>query len=349
MRLPHPIQQYRMPAEWAPHYATLLSWPRNAQTWPGEKLDRVERVFAQIVQALLPYEAVLICAGGIEHRVSRVLTRAGIEPGELTLLPFETNDNWMRDHGPILVQHRDTQELAVTNWGYNAWGGKYPPYDLDNQIPEHIARFLELPVVSPPLILEGGSIEVDGQGTLLTTESCLLNPNRNPHLGQAEIEEALRTHLGIERILWLADGVAGDDTDGHIDDLTRLVGTDTILTIVEPAAEDENYAILQENLRRIRGFRTATGQPYRVLQLPMPPPLVADGVRLPASYANYYVANGVVLLPTFGVPTDQAAMEILQQCYPERRIIPIRCEDLLWGLGGIHCVTQQVPTGVNLT
>ncbi|MBX3101824.1 MAG: agmatine deiminase family protein [Bacteroidetes bacterium] len=339
---------YHMPAEWAPHYATLLSWPRNPATWPGDKLDKVEQVFAALVSALAGRERVLINAGGIEARVSALLTQAGISPDAYTLLPFVTNDCWARDHGPIGVAHRPTGEIALTDWGYNAWGGKYPPFDADDRIPAQVAGYLGLPVLTPGIILEGGSIEVDGAGTLLTTRSCLLNPNRNPHLAQAEIEGYLRQYLGAGRILWLEDGIIGDDTDGHIDDLTRLVGTERILTILEGNLQDENYAVLQENFAALQTFTTPAGKPYRIDTLPMPAALVVDGERLPASYANYYIANGAILLPVFRDPNDAAAIRLLEEAFPQHEIVPIDCRHLLWGLGGLHCVTQQIPAGPNL-
>lgn len=336
-----------MPAEWAPHHGTLLSWPRNAATWPGHKLARVELVFVEIVKALTPHEQVYICCGGIEPHVHALLEQHKTLHN-VTLLPFATNDNWMRDHGPIFVLHKQTGHAAITGWEYNAWGGKYPPYDDDNRIPGHIAVHFGLPMVEPGIVMEGGSLEVDGLGTLLTTRACLLNKNRNPQLNQQQIEEYLCRYLGVERVLWLEDGIVGDDTDGHIDDLTRLVSADTLVTIVESNPDDENYAILQHNLKDLQQMRSMLGQPYRIIQLPMPPALVEDGERLPASYANYYVANNVVLLPTFGHPTDQVAADRLAECFPGREIVQIPSAHLLWGLGGIHCVTQQIPAAPNL-
>jgi agmatine deiminase len=341
-------EAYYMPAEWAPHYGTMLSWPRNPATWPGDKLAKVEQVFVQLVKALAGRERVLINAGGIEAHVAGLLQAGGLDTAHYTLLPFETNDCWARDHGPIGVLHRQTGALALTNWGYNAWGGKYPPFDADDRIPTLVADYLGLPTFSPGIILEGGSLEVDGAGTLLTTRSCLLNPNRNPHLNQAQIEALLRQYLGAQRILWLEDGIVGDDTDGHIDDLTRLVGTDRILTILEADPADANHAILHANYTELQGFVSPQGQPYRIDTLPMPQALVVDGERLPASYANYYLANGAVLLPVFQDPQDAAAIRLLQSAFPTHEVVPIDCRHLLWGLGGLHCVTQQIPAAPNV-
>jgi agmatine deiminase len=234
-------------------------------------------------------------------------------------------------------------EQAIVDWGYNAWGGKYPPYDDDDVVPTRIGRELGLPVFSPEIVMEGGSLDVNGCGTLLTTESCLLNPNRNPGLGKERIEQYLRDYLGVSRILWLGDGIDGDDTDGHVDDLTRFVDERTVVTVVEEDPRDSNYAPLRDNLERLRRMTDQDGEPLRVLPLPMPPALHHDGHRLPASYANFYVANGVVLLPAYHPPTDAAAQAVLQQCFPTRRVVAIDSRDLVWGLGSFHCVTQQWP------
>jgi agmatine deiminase len=238
-------------------------------------------------------------------------------------------------------------EQAIVDWDYNAWGGKYPPYDLDDVIPTRIGRELDLPVYAPGIVMEGGSIDVNGRGTLLTTEACLLNPNRNPQLDRAQIEAHLCAYLGVRHILWLGDGIVGDDTDGHVDDITRFVDPATIVTAVEHDPADENYEPLQANLERLKGMTDQDGRPLRVVTLPMPPALEHDGQRLPASYANFYIANGVVLLPAYHPERDLEAAGVLAGLFPEREIVPIDCTDLVWGLGAFHCVTQQwpAPTG----
>jgi agmatine deiminase len=281
----------------------------------------------------------------MEAQVRGMLGDAGADTGNVFFHHNPTNDAWCRDHGPIFVQRESDQSArqAIIDWGFNAWGGKYPPYDLDDVIPTRIAEELDLPVFHPGIILEGGSIDVNGSGTLLTTESCLLNPNRNPSLGRAEIEHYLRSYLGISKILWLGDGISGDDTDGHVDDLTRFVDPVTVVTVVEEDVADENYEPLQANLERLRGMTDQDGRPLRIITLPMPQPLWHEGQRLPASYANFYIANGLVLLPTYDADRDDEACATLQGLFPDREVIGIDCTDLVWGLGAFHCVTQQWP------
>jgi agmatine deiminase len=226
------------------------------------------------------------------------------------------------------------------DWAYNAWGGKYPPYDDDDNVPVRIAEHLGLPLFQPGIVMEGGSLDVNGAGLLLTTEACLLHPNRNPHLSQRQIETYLRVFLGVSRVLWLGDGIAGDDTDGHVDDLARFVNRSTVVTVVEDDPHDENYAPLQDNLRRLRAMKEIR----RIIPLPMPRRVEYDGQRLPASYANFYIANGIVLLPTFRQPDrDRRARDILQKCFPRRRVLTLDSTELIWGLGSFHCLTQQQP------
>jgi agmatine deiminase len=340
---------YRMPAEWHPHQATWLSWPHNVETWPG-KLELILPVYAQMVAALARSETVHINVNdaAMEATARTWLQQAGAQ-GDIHFHHFPTNDAWCRDHGAIFVrQTADAAHprLAATDWGYNAWGDKYPPYDLDNQIPARMAEYLDVPRYAGGMILEGGSIDVNGAGLLLTTEACLLNPNRNPTLSRAQIEQRLRDMLGVEQILWLGDGIVGDDTDGHVDDLARFVARDTIVTIVEDDPADANYAVLQENLARLRAMRDLNDQPLRIITLPMPPAVICEGQRLPASYANFYIANRVVLLPCFNAPTDALARQILQDLFPTRDIVCIDCTDLVWGLGAFHCLTQQVPAAL---
>jgi agmatine deiminase len=254
-----------------------------------------------------------------------------------------TNEPWCRDHGPIFVKRVQVPSLAINDFGYNAWGGKYPPYDDDDVVPTRIAKQCGFPLFLPGVILEGGSIDPNGAGTLLTTESCLMNPNRNPTLSKDQIEQGLRDYLGVEQILWLGDGIEGDDTDGHVDDITRFVSRDTVVTVVEPNQADPNHLPLKENLERLHGMKLHDGTPLKVIEMPMPPRIDREGIRLPASHANFYIANESVLMPAFGGDSDVEAVEILAELFPTRMIRPIDCRELIWGLGAFHCLTQQQP------
>ncbi|MGH9466051.1 MAG: agmatine deiminase family protein [Terriglobales bacterium] len=342
-RLPPGPQGYRMPAEWAPHAATWLAWPHKEASWPG-KLERIPPVFAAMVKALTPGERVRICAApeALRDAGARELVRAGVDGFRVQWFPIANDDAWIRDHGPIFLNHADGSQL-VLDWGYNAWGGKYPPFDLDDAVPTRIAESLALPVLHPEMILEGGSIDTDGEGTLLTTEACLLHPNRNPALGRAEIEEHLRAWLGVETVLWLGEGIVGDDTDGHVDDLTRFIAPGAVLTAVEDDTSDANHLPLQENLARLRGMRDARGRRLDIHTLPMPAPLEYQGQRLPASYLNFYIGNGVVLLPQFSCTQDEPARRVVEDLFPGRDVVGMDCRDLVWGLGAFHCLTQQQP------
>ncbi len=343
---------FRMPAEWAPHRGTWLSWPHRESSWPG-RFEPVPGTFVEIVRHLAAHEEVHINVTGPEmvEDVTRRLAAVGIAVGEspnrkVHLHRNPTNDAWCRDHGPVFVQRETASgrpEQAIIDWGYNAWGGKYPPFDADDVIPTRIGAKFKIRVFKPGIVMEGGSIDVNGAGTLLTTESCLLNPNRNPSLSRAQIEQHLKDFLGVTKILWLGEGIEGDDTDGHVDDLTRFVDPTTVVTVVEDDPRDANFQPLKENLERLRRMADQDGRPLRVLTLPMPPAMHFDGQRLPASYANFYIANEVVLLPAYHPPTDEVARATLQKCFPTRRVIPVDSRDLVWGLGSFHCVTQQWP------
>ncbi len=350
-----------MPAEWSPHQATWFSWPHNADTWT-DYLPAVERILAEAVAALAKGEVVRINVrdSGHGYHVQKLLA-GKVPPDKVVLHQFPTNDAWCRDHGAIFVTRepgRSAGQSAGQNAGqsadqrptlkaldfqYNAWGGKYPPFDLDNAIPQRMAAVLGVPCLTIPLVLEGGSIEVNGRGMLLTTEQCLLNPNRNPSSSREQIETHLKGLLGVTQVVWLGEGIVGDDTDGHIDDLTRFVAEDLVVTAVEQDPADENYAPLKENRDRLAGLKLPDGRPLRVVELPMPAPLFRDSNRLPASYANFYVGNRVVLLPTFNCPADEEAAAILARCFPGRRIVSLDCRDVVVGLGTFHCLTQQVP------
>lgn len=324
-----------MPAEWEPHAATWLSWPHNVESWPG-RFAPIPKLFARMVAVLAASEPVHINVNDLEmeREARRHLNRAGAR-GEIHFHHIPTNDAWCRDHGAIFVVGKS---LLATNWGYNAWGEKYP-YELDDAVPEKMAAVLDVPVYDGGMILEGGSIDVNGAGMCLTTESCLLNPNRNPHLTREDIESRLCDVLGIDTVIWLDDGIAGDDTDGHIDDIARFVSKDTVVIAAEPDTADVNHRPLVENRRRL----AETAPSLNVVELPMPPALVYEGQRLPATYANFFIANEAVLVPGYDAATDAIAADTLGQLFPTREIVVLDCTDLIWGLGAFHCLTQQVP------
>ena len=336
-------QGYRMPAEWEHHAGTWVSWPHKKASWPG-KIDAIKPIFAKMVAELSRSETVHININDEEMQAEAVRYLSDHGPlGDVVFHRIPTNDAWCRDHGAIFVKRDTDQSLCALDWKYNAWGNKYPPFDLDNRVPRQMAEFLEVPRIEIPWVLEGGSFDVNGEGVLLTTESCLLNPNRNPELTQPEIEQLLQDNLGALQILWLGDGIVGDDTDGHIDDITRFINPTTVVTAVERNEQDDNYVPLQENLTRLKSMRLLNGQPLNIIELPMPRPIIFEGERLPASYANFYIANTVVLLPFYGGPADGEAQSILESAFPNRQVIGIDCTDLIWGLGAFHCLTQQVP------
>ncbi len=337
---------FHMPAEWEPHAATWLAWPHKEESWPGN-FAPIPKVWVEMVRALAPHEHVniLVNDDSAAATVRALLHAAQVPVQAVSLHLIPTNDAWARDHGPTFITRRvdARSELAAIDWLYNAWGGKYPPWDLDDVVPQQIAPLLGIQLFEPGIVLEGGSIDVNGRGTLLTTEACLLNPNRNPQLSRAQIEQYLKDYLGIRHILWLGEGIVGDDTDGHIDDLARFVDPTTVVTVLEHNPRDENYDRLQANYERLRRMTDQDGRALRVLTLPMPEPVFYEGQRLPASYANFYIANGVVLVPVFNDPNDAAALRTLQDVFPHRRIVGIQSRELVWGLGAFHCVTQQQP------
>jgi agmatine deiminase len=329
---------YRMPAEWEPHTATWLSWPRREGISFPDSFDRVLPALREMVAALVDSEPVCInVSNGAHEAEARGVLDVLPQQECITYYEIPTNEPWCRDHGPIFLTRKADPKLAVVDWDYNAWGNKYPPFDLDEVVPTRIAEILKIPVFYPRMILEGGSIEVNGAGALLTSESCLLNKNRNPNLSRREIEQCLRDYLGVHEILWLGDGIEGDDTEGHIDDLARFVSETKVVTVVEENSDDANYQPLQDNLSRLSGFG------LDVVTLPMPKKMVREGQRLPASYANFYIANSCVLVPTFADPADELVLPILRECFPNRRVVGIDCRELIWGLGTFHCLTQQQP------
>lgn len=335
---------FRMPAEWETHQATWLSWPHKLETWP-DKFEPVPYVFVEMVKNLVPHEHVNINVRDLDMQtqVAGLLKNGGIDLSHVTLHIIPTNDAWCRDHGPMFIKNA-LGEREIVDWGYNAWGGKYPPFDDDDDVPTRIAEKYNMKVHHPGIVMEGGSIELNGKGTLLTSKACLLNPNRNPHLNQKQIEEYLSAYLGVTHFLWVGDGIDGDDTDGHIDDMTRFVNPTTIVTAIEDNPEDPNYGPLQENLTLLKTFKDQDGNPFKIVTIPMPASVEFDGQRLPASYANFYIANKVVLVPVYRDPVnDKIALDTLQELFSDRKVIGIDCTDLVWGLGAIHCVTQQEP------
>jgi agmatine deiminase len=333
-----------MPAEWAPHRATWLSWPHNLETWPTD-LEKVREIWIQMVAILAPYERVclLVNDARTEQEVTARLTAAGAPP-DVTLLRIPTIDVWMRDYGPTFVtRNSHDAPLALNDWIFNGWGGKYQTYQEDERVARAIAERLNVPVFDHEIVLEGGSIEVNGAGVCLTTEQCLLNRNRNPHLSRQEIEQYLKSSLGVSQVIWLGDGIVGDDTDGHIDDIARFVNPTTVVCIVETNSRDDNYRPLQENYERLQRAKDPFGRSLELVRLPCPSPVNFENIRLPASYANFYIANEVVLAPVFDDPNDARAMGILQELFPARKVIGLRCNEVVAGLGAIHCVTQQEP------
>ncbi len=338
-----------MPAEWAHHKATWLSYPHNEDSWPG-KINTIFPSYNLFIKVLSENEEVHINVNDqvMEDQVHEDLIKIGANMSNIFFHQFPTNDAWCRDHGPaFLLNRKDPSRRAIVNWNHNAWGGKYP-YELDTQIPLHIHQFLSqtdpnLELFQPGIVMEGGSIDVNGCGDLLTTTSCLLNPNRNPHLNQSQIEEYLRDYYGVDNIIWLGDGIMGDDTDGHVDDLSRFISPDTIVTAVEDDCWDENYDVLQKNLKTLNSCRLANGKQPTIVELPMPDMVFYDNQRLPASYANFYIANNKVIFPTYRCLADNEAAYILEACFPDREIIGIDSTDIVWGLGSFHCLSQQQP------
>ncbi len=332
------------PAEFAKHTATWLSWPHKESSWPG-KIELVFPIYSQFIKYLAEGEMVNINVTdeAMKQKALRFISDAGADMNNVDFFLHHTNDAWCRDHGPAFLINPKSRKKMIVDWGYNAWGDKYPPFDLDDNIPTLVAQHYNLPVVYPGIVMEGGSVDFNGKGTVLTTSSCLLNPNRNPHLNQKQIEEYLYNYYGVETILWLGDGIVGDDTDGHIDDLTRFVNEDTVITIVEENKSDVNYSILQENLNTLKTFRIENGKQLNVVEIPMPSAVEYNGIRLPASYANFYIANKYVIVPTFRDKNDVRALDILQQQFTTRKVIGLDSTDIIWGLGSFHCLSQQEP------
>jgi agmatine deiminase len=345
---------YRMPAEWEPHEATWLAWPHNPEDWPG-KFQAIPWLYAEIVRLLAAHERVhiLVEDAKAEQRVHSILERAGANLDRVSFHLWPTDRSWTRDSGPIFIRNSEGS-VGITNWRFNAWA-KYDDWKLDDKLPRRVAKQLGLPEWQPAidlvdgfkqrLVLEGGSIDVNGAGILLTTEECQLSDvqQRNPGVSRAKLEQAFHDYLGIDQTIWLNRGIVGDDTHGHIDDIARFVGPTTIVAAVERNVSDPNHAPLAENLKRLKEACTLDGKPFDIVELPMPRPVIFRGQRLPASYANFYIANELVLVPTFHDPHDRVALNTLAEIFPDREVIGIHSVDLVWGLGTLHCMTQQQP------
>jgi agmatine deiminase len=338
-----------MPAEWEPHEATWIAWPHERTDWPG-KFAAIPWVYAEIVRHLHHSERVNILVNDAsgESQAKKALARIDLDWNRIHFWRIPTDRGWTRDCCPIFIVN-PKGKLALTNWQFNAWA-KYPNWKRDNAVPGRIAKKLRLPSWEPklgsrPIVLEGGSIDVNGQGLLLTTEECQLSPvqQRNPGLERADLTQVFADYLGVRKVLWLGRGIAGDDTHGHVDDLARFVAPAKVVTVVEDNPKDENYRPLQENLDRLRGMTDLEGRRLEIIQLPMPSPIFFAGQRLPASYANFYITNQSVLVPTFNDPKDRVALGTLADLFPDRQIVGIHAVDLVLGLGTLHCLTQQQP------
>jgi len=351
---------YRMPAEWEPHAATWLAWPHNRTDWPG-KFAAIPWVYAEIVRHLSRVErvAMIVNDDAARKRALEILKQCHVNTSVIDFYHWPTNRGWTRDCGPIFVVSESSPKapLAITRWRFNAWA-KYPDWQKDATLGRRVAQRLGLPQWQPtvtlngrpqPVVLEGGSIDVNGRGAMLTTEECLLSAEqqRNPGLGKAELEQVFAEYLGVRHVIWLNRGIAGDDTHGHVDDIARFVAPDTIVACVEPDPGDANHEPLRENLQRLRAAADQDGSPLCIVELPMPAPVLFRGQRLPASYANFYIANKLVLVPTFNDPNDRHALKIVARLFPGREVVGIYCGDLVWGLGTLHCMTQQQPQPPN--
>lgn len=336
---------YSFPAEFAPHTATWLSWPHKEASWPG-KIDTIYPYYSQFVKYLALSEQVCINVNdaAMQQSATAHLQAAGVNMEQVQFFLHPTNDAWCRDHGPaFLVNPAAEQRKVIVDWNYNAWGGKYPPYDLDDVIPTLVGKARNLPVFYPGIIMEGGSVEFNGKGTVLTSNCCLLNENRNPQLNQEQVETYLRNYYGVEQVLWVPEGIVGDDTDGHIDDTVRFVNEDTVLTVVEHNKSDENYELLQQNLQALHRMRLLNGKQLNIIELPMPDAVVYEDQRLPASYANFYISNKYVIVPTYRCNNDDKALQLISDCFPGRETVGIDSTDIIWGLGSFHCLSQQEP------
>lgn len=336
-----------MPAEWYPHEATWLTWPKNTVTWPDGLVELVEQSYFQMITALLQSEIVklLVDTEEVEKRVLAKLESLGVDCSNLTIIRQKTADSWIRDFGPTFVVN-ERGERRWCKWTFNAWGGKYATVMKDDEV--FYNPLIQDPCYNVDLILEGGSIEVNGKGTCLTSEQCLLNKNRNPHLSKEEIEQHLKDYLGVNQIIWLKEGVEGDDTDGHIDDIARFVNENTIVAAYEGDRSNPNFDVLNENWEILKNAKTQEGHSWNLIKLPMPAPILdKEGIPLPASYANFYIGNHVVLMPSFSDPKDQEALQILKEAFPTKKVVEIPSRNVVFGRGTVHCLSQQEPKKTN--
>ena len=337
---------YYFPAEWHTHTATWLSWPHKEASWPG-KIETIYQPYAQFIKAISEGEKVCINVAdkAMQYFAIEELLQEEVDFSKINFFLHPTNDAWCRDHGPaFLINPNAADKKIIIDWNYNAWGNKYPPYDLDDIIPTLIAKDYNMPVFNPGIVMEGGSVDFNGKGTLITSTACLLNKNRNPHLNQSQIETFLYQYYGVEQVLWVDEGIVGDDTDGHIDDTVRFVNEDTVLTVIEENKSDENYTLLQHNLKLLKQMRLLNGKQLNIIELPMPSKeIFYEDQRLPASYANFYISNAAVVVPTYRDKNDEKALEIIASCFPGRKIKGIDSTDVIWGLGSWHCLSQQEP------
>ena len=336
---------YRMPAEWENQEAIWLAWPHNPDTWPKEMLEEVENSYAEFIKAIHTGQKVKILLNDkeMEQNVKNKLKKSKINLSQVLFYQIMNVDSWMRDCGPSFVVSHAEKKLAMVKWIFNAWGNKYEDLKEDAHIPYSMNKLMKIPIFEPGIVLEGGSIEVNGTGTLLTTEQCLLNKNRNPGLGKQEIEEYLKGYLNVSNILWLKEGIAGDDTDGHIDDIARFVNQNTIVCAFEEDKSDENYKILKENYELLENMKDENGKKLNIIPLPMPGFVGDKGRRYPASYLNFYIGNEAVCVPVFGDKNDEQALKILQKLFKNRKIVGIDCKAMVYGFGALHCVSQQEP------
>jgi agmatine deiminase len=336
---------YYFPAEFAPHEATWLSWPHKEASWPG-KIYTIFPFYSRFIKYLALSEKVRINVNDEEMKAFAMncLQKEGVDLSQVEFFFHPTNDAWCRDHGPaFLINPKADIKKVIVDWNYNAWGGKYLPCDLDDVIPTRIGEHYNIPVYHPGIIMEGGSVEFNGMGTVMTSTACLLNPNRNPNLDKKQIEEYLCNYYGQEQVLWVDEGIEGDDTDGHIDDTVRFVNADTVITVVEENKKDVNHALLEANLKQLRSMRLLNGGQLNIVELPMPDHLEYEGQRLPCSYANFYISNKYVIVPVFNCKKGDKALQIIAQCFPERETIGIDSTEIIWGLGSFHCLSQQEP------
>jgi len=337
---------YTFPAEWEPQSGTWFSWPRpEGISFPGKYHtipENLARIFREIVKRQLVH--VNVPNDNWEYIVRGHLREGGCPLRNVRFHHIKTNEAWCRDHGPAFVVNRARKKLAVVDWKFNAWGGKYPPYDDDDAVPTCIAEKLKLPVFHPQVVMEGGSVEFNGRGTVLTTTDCLLNKNRNPGMSKIAIEQALKDFYGQRHVCWLTGGIEGDDTDGHIDDLVRFISPTQAVISIEDDPKDDNYRVLKSARRQLEKLRDQDGRPFEIIEIPMPKAVVHDGQRLPATYVNFLFINKAMLVPTFrDRKNDRRAIEILQSHLPRHQVVGIDCTELIWGLGAIHCLSQQVP------